>query len=295
MKITSIGWIEMDLMFLSFHKKLYGRTAIAQDILTERVYLESISDKTIESLTIFVNHLIKSPGFTQTRVIMSDEEAALKSKTFRDQFPNIKFITTTTKARKIERTIRTIKSKLQKLMMENGENSLYRWKQYIEQVIDNMNNKILPGQIPGEMDTVRPVDINKHNFGKYVDNLMSTKIFFNTIHPVIPFTDPIVEKEIYKFNIDAKVLLAKKINPIKKIQKKYWGEHHTLGGHFDKKDLDKEDDIYKVHKRRLEYSGKGTYVPVYDIIQEDFIYPHVYEMYLREYLDSEEDKKEESI
>ena len=78
--VTSMnGWIEIDMFFMGQHKTKYGQGIIAVDILTKRVHAQSVPNKKTESFEDFIKVLIQTPGFTSTRRILSDKEAAVQS------------------------------------------------------------------------------------------------------------------------------------------------------------------------------------------------------------------------
>ena len=281
LRTTNLGWVEVDLMFLSMHDSEYGQAFVAIDILSKRIYVESIPNKKLETLQIAISNLIKSPGFTTTKCILSDNEPGIKGLAKRKVFSNIRFITTSKKAKTVERAIRSIKLLLTKYMLQQGENSLQRWRNYIDAVLLKLNTKILIGKIPGELEQVRPIDLNPKNVGKYVQYLLlQNKAFFQSLHPALL---PIKNTDrIFQFQIGDKVLIAKKIDT-SDIKKLYWGETRSFAGHFAKKKIDLDENSFIITNRRLETSSTGHYIPVYDIKQNEIEYFHIYEMYLRSF------------
>ena len=262
-------------------KKYRKCPPLAIDILSKMIYVESIPNKKLESLQIAISNLIKSPGFNSTKCILSDKEPAIQGLAKRKVFPRIKFITTSKKAKTVERAIRTIKILLTKYLLQQGENSLQKWRNYIDTIVLHLNTRRLPGKIPGELDIVRPIDLNESNCGKYVEYLlMKNKSFFQSLHPaLIPLKNA---ERIFKFKIGEKVLLAKKVDT-NDIRKLYWGETRSFAGHFSKKKVNLEDNVFTVVNRRLETSSSGHYIPVYDLEQDSIKFYHIYEMYLRKY------------
>ena len=283
LRVTTLGWVEVDLMFLHIHKNRYGQAFVAIDILSKRVYVQSIKDKTIESIQNAIANLIKAPGFRSTKCILSDNEPAIRGLANRKTFKNIRFVTTDKKAKTVERAIRTIKVLLTKYMIQQGETNLTKWRDYIDTIVLHMNTRRLPGKIPGESDIVRPLDLNMRNVGKYVEYLLfNNRIFFQSLHPfLIPEKSP---ERVFKFNVGDVVYLAKKLEK-KKIQENYKFETRSLGGHFAKYTPNKMKNDFIITSRRLETSSLGHIIPVYDIKQDDLVVYHVYEEYLRDYPD----------
>ena len=281
LRVTTLGWVEVDLMFFQIHDSDHGQAFVAIDILSKMIYVESIPNKKLESLQAAINNMIKSPGFTSTKCILSDKEPAIQGLAKRNIFPKIRFITTSKKAKTVERAIRTIKVLLTKYLLQQGENSLQKWRNYIDAIVFHLNTRQIPGKIPGELDKVRPIDLNANNCGKYVEYLMlKNKPFFQSLHPVL---NPLKNAErIFKFSLGEEVLLAKKVDT-SDIRKLYWGETRSFAGHFAKKKINLEDNVFKIINRRLETSSSGHYIPVYDIEQNSVRFFHIYEMYLRKY------------
>lgn len=281
LRVTTLGWVEVDLMFLYIHNNRHGRAFVAIDILSKRVHVESIANKKIETIQQAIQNLIKAPGFKNTKCILSDNEPAIRGLALRKVFQNIRFITTNKKAKTVERAIRTIKLLLTKYMMQNGETSLHRWRNYIDTVVMHINTRPLKGKIPGESDIVRPIDLNMRNCGKYVEYLLfHNRAFFQSLHPfLIPEKNP---ESVFKFKIGDAVYLAKKFDK-KKIRENYKFETRSLAGHFARFNPDGTENKYIIVNRRLESSSLGHIIPVYDIQQEDISINHVYEIYLRDY------------
>ena len=291
LKVSSLGWIEVDIMFITIYGKDYkGACFVAIDILSKRIFIHPISDKTLLSLKGAIDELIKSPGFTTTKCILSDQEAALKGLAKRKIYSGIKFIATNKKAKTVERAIRTLKLVLSKYMMAKGENSLYRWKNYINDVVEHLNKKILPGKIPGEAEIVRPIDLNVKNVGKYVNYMLfHNPNFFQSLHPLI--TPKKNSERLFKFEIGDKVYIAKKEWQDRLIQKHFWGETKSLAGHFKYKfdnirdhETYRKDLAFVVKNRWLDISRTGHVVPVYSIENEDEEdIDHIYETFLRDF------------
>ena len=281
LRVTTLGWVEVDLMFLYIHNNRYGQAFVAIDILSKRVHVEPIKNKTIEIIQQAIINLTKAPGFKAVKCILSDNEPAIRGLALRKTFKNIRFITTNKKAKTVERAICTIKLLLSKYMTQQGETSLMRWKNYIETVVMYINTRRLPGKIPGESNIVRPIDLNMRNCGKYVEYLLfHNKIFFQSLHPfLIPEKSP---EKFFKFKVGDFVYLAKKLEE-KEIREAYKFETRSLAGHFAKFNPDKSENKFVILNRRLETSSQGHLIPVYDIQQDDFTINHVYEIYLRDY------------
>lgn len=281
LRVTSLGWVEVDLMFFYIHGDRHGRAFVAIDILSKRVHVQSIPNKKIETIQQAIVNLTKSPGFTSVRCILSDNEPAIRGLASRKTFKSIRFITTSKKAKTVERAIRTIKLLLSKYMIQQGETSIHRWRNYIDTIVMHMNTRRLPGKIPGETDIVRPIDLNMRNCGKYVEYLLfNNKIFFQSLHPLlIPEKSP---EKIFKFKIGDEVYLAKKLDK-KELREEYKFEHRSFAGHFAKFNKDKSENKFVVTNRRLQVSKTGYIVPVYDIQQDGLDIYHVYEIHLRNY------------
>ena len=264
------GWIEIDMFFMGQHKAKYGQGIIAVDILTKRVYAQSVPNKTTESFESFIKTLIKTPGFISTRRILSDKEAAIQSLEKQKKFKSIKFITTLGKAKIAERYIRSLKLYLSKLALARGV-SLMRWRELLSDVLEKLNTKKLPGKIPGVLDYVRPIDLNKNMAAKYIDYMLfNNKRFFSAFHPVLTPQNPDIAKKIFKFSVGDQVYLAKKkhINP--KIQKQYWGETRSISGHFAKFEYDSTElDVYTIKHRKLDNTSMGYIVPIYKLEDKD--------------------------
>ena len=279
------GWIEIDMFFMGQHKTKYGQGIIAVDILTKRVYAQSVPNKKTSSFEDFIKDLIQTPGFTSTRRILSDKEAAVQSLEKQKKFKNIKFITTQGKAKMAERYIRTLKLYLSKLALSRGI-SLMKWRELLPEVLEKMNTKKLPGKIPGILEQVRPIDLNKKMTAKYIDYMLfNSKRFFFNFHPVLTPQNPDIAKKIFKFSIGDKVYLAKKKHINSKVQKQYWGETRSISGHFSKFQYDSsEPDVYTVHQRKLENTSMGYIVPVYKLKDEDGdVTNFFYEQFIRPY------------
>ena len=281
LRVTTLGWVEVDLMFLYIHNNRYGRAFVAIDILSKRVFVESISNKKIETIQQAITNLTKAPGFKNIKCILSDNEPAIRGLSLRKTFKNIRFITTNKKAKTVERAIRTIKQLLTRYMTIQGETSLTRWRNYIDTVVMHINTRPLPGKIPGESDVVRPIDLNIRNCGKYVEYLLFHKrAFFQSLHPfLIPEKNP---ESVFKFKIGDQVYLAKKLDK-KPIREAYKFETRSFGGHFARFNPDGTENKYTIINRRLETSSQGYLLPIYDIQQEDININHVYEIYLRDF------------
>ena len=264
------GWVEIDMFFMGQHKAKYGQGIIAVDILTKRVYAQSVPNKTKETFEDFITTLIQTPGFRSTRRILSDKEAAVQSLEKQKKFKSIKFITTLGKAKMAERYIRTLKLHLSKLALARGV-SLMKWRELLSDVLEKLNTKKLPGKIPGILEQVRPIDLNKNMTAKYIDYMLfNHKRFFSAFHPVLTPKNPDIAKKIFKFSVGDKVYLAKKkhINP--KIQKQYWGETRSISGHFAKFEYDSSElDIYTIKQRKLNNTSMGYIVPLYKLEDKD--------------------------
>ena len=281
------GWVEIDMFFMGQHKAKYGQGIIAVDILTKRVYAQSVPNKTKETFENFITTLIQTPGFKSTRRILSDKEAAVQSLEKQKKFKNIKFITTLGKAKIAERYIRSLKLYLSKLALARGI-SLMKWRELLSDVLEKLNTKKLPGKIPGVLDQIRPIDLNKNMAAKYVDYMLfNNKKFFSAFHPVLTPQNPDIAKKIFKFSIGDKVYLAKKkhINP--KMQKQYWGETRSISGHFSKFENDSSElDIYTIEKRKLDNTSMGYIVPLYKLKDKDGnSTKFIYEQFIRPYPD----------
>ena len=277
------GWVEIDMFFMGQHKAKYGQGIIAVDILTKRVYAQSVPNKTAESFENFIKTLIQTPGFKSTRRILSDKEAAVQSLEKQRKFKSIKFITTLGKAKMAERFIRSLKLSLSKLALARGI-SLMRWRELLSDVLEKLNTKKLPGKIPGVLNQVRPIDLNKNMAAKYIDYMLfNNKRFFSAFHPVLTPQNPDIAKKIFKFSIGDKVYLAKKkhINP--KIQKQYWGETRSISGHFAKFAFDSSElDVYTIKQRKLDNTSTGYIVPLYKLEdKEGKPTKFIYEQFIR--------------
>ena len=283
LRVSGLGWVEVDIMFIAVHGNTYGKAFIGIDILSKRIFMHIVKKKDIGNMEAAISALLKAPGFTTTKCILSDNEPAIKSLSQNKRFENVKFVQTDKKAKTVERAIRTIKLLLSKYMYLKGENTFFFWKRYIQDVIDHLNKRIIPGKIPGEVEKVRPIDLNKHNAGKYVSYMLfHDKNFFYSLHPIM---NP-VNSTAFKFEIGDSVLLAKKIDPDKSVRDHYWGETRSLAGHFSKYKKKREvvyENGFTVVNRRLDHSKSGNIVKIYDIKQGDIILHHIYERYLRDY------------
>ena len=284
LRVSNLGWVEVDIMFITVHKVPYGQAFVAIDILSKRIFAHFVSGKDIPSMEEAISELLKAPGFTTTKCILSDNEPAIKSLGNNKRFPGVKFIQTDKKARTVERAIRTIKLLLSKYMYLKGENTFFFWKRYFQDVIDHLNQRQIPGKIPGETETVRPIDLNRRNVGKYISYMLfNNKHFFYSLHPI---QNPANIDLYFKFKIGDLVYLAKKKDYDRKVRDKYWGENRSLSGHFSKyKKIEKVvyDNSFTITDRRLDYSKSGRIIKVYDIKQGDNYFYHVYERYLRNY------------
>ena len=284
LRVSGLGWVEVDIMFIAIHGNEYGKAFIGIDILSKRIFMHIVKKKDIENMEAAISALLKAPGFTTTKCILSDNEPAIKSLSKNKRFEDVKFIQTDKKARTVERAIRTIKLLLSKYMYLKKENTFFFWKRYIYDVIEHLNKRIIPGKIPGELDKVRPIDLNKHNAGKYVSYmLLHDKNFFYSLHPIM---NPVNTKTVFKFEIGDSVYLAKKKDPDRSVRDHYWGETRSLAGHFSrykKKRGVVYENGFTVISRRLDYSKTGNIVKIYDIKQGDFVLYHIYERYLRDY------------
>ena len=284
LKVGTIGWIELDIMFLNQGGKPYGQAIVVVDILTKMVYAESVSDKSLPSVIQFIKNLIKVPGFTNVRCVLSDQESALKSLSRNNkEFPNIKFFITDKKAKTVERTIRSIKNILSKIMIQNNESTLYRWKNYLPQVLLKLNTKKLPGKIPGELDVVRPIDLNKRNCQKYVEYLLyNNKNYYKKHHLLLTPQNPELAEKIFRFKINDAVYLARKL--YEKSSKNLKFQKPSILGHFTTKEK------FIVSGRKLTVSSTGYIIPIYrietaensDEIDKNIL-DNVYERYLRHY------------
>lgn len=231
-----------------------------------------------------IKKMIKSPGFTHTRRILSDEESALKSLEKRNPyFPSIKFITTNKKAKLVERTIRSLKLQIRKLMLINNDVNIKHWRRYLAPALKKLNTKPLKGKIPGQLETVRPIDLNNKNIGSYVTNLMdSSDSLFSNLHPIPTPRNETTNKKIFKFDIGDLVYIAKKFHPNRKIRASHWNETISFSGHFNSKNrITKLDDVFSVAKRWLETSSKGYVIPLYKLKQDKKIINFVYEYQIR--------------
>ena len=169
-----------------------------------------------------------------------------------------------------ERYIRTLKLYLSKLALARGI-SLMKWRDLLPEVLEKINTKRLPGKIPGLLEKVRPIDLNKQTTAKYIDYMLfNNKKIFSAFHPVLTPQNPDIAKKIFKFSIGDKVYLAKKKNVNPKIQKQYWGETRSISGHFSKLQYESNElDVYTVKQRKLENTSLGYIVPVYKLEDQD--------------------------
>ena len=294
LRVGDIGWVELDIMFLQqgdeqaskSKKSGYGQAIVVVDILTKMVYAESVKDKSLETVIQFIRNLIKSPGFTNVRCVLSDQESAMKSLSNNNKyFPNIKFFITDRKAKTVERTIRSIKNILSKIMIQNKESTLYRWRNYLPDVLLKLNTKRLPGKIPGELEIVRPIDLNSKNCQKYIEYLLyNNKNYYKKHHKLLMPQDPELAAKIFKFKINDIVYLARKLYD--KNVKNLKFQKPSVLGHFTTKEK------FLVKARRLEVSSTGYIVPIYTIESigdtdniDKNLFKNVYEKYLRHYPD----------
>ena len=282
---TTLGWVEVDLMFLHEHKKKGGQAFIAVDILSKRVYARPIPNKSLKTLKSVISEMIKSPGFTQVRRILSDEESALKSLERKNtDFPGIRFVTTSRKAKTVERMIRSLKLNLRRIMIANKDNNIKRWAKYLPRAVDALNTKVLPGgKLPG-LNQVRPIDITPRNVGAYVSHqILNNPAFSYGLHPVIPPHNKNRSDKIFKFDIGSKVYFAKQYHPDRNIRDLVWGETKSFSGHFNQKSRKTgTDDEYVVSHRWLQVSSKGYMIPLYNVRgKQGQVIHSVYEHYIR--------------
>ena len=282
LRVGGIGWIELDIMFLNQEIE-YGMAIVVIDILTKMVHAEKVKDKSLKSVTQFMKNLIKTPGFTNVRCVLSDQESAMKSLAKNNKvFPNIKFFVTDRKAKTVERTIRSIKTLLSKIMIFHKESTLYRWNDYLPQVLLTLNTKVLPGKIPGETDIVRPIDLNSRNCHKYIEYLLyHNKNYYRKHHRIFMPQNPEVAAKVFKFKLNDEVYLARKL--YQKDAKNLKFQKPSVLGHFT------TDQMFRVIGRKLEISSTGYILPIYNIESvsgdeiDEYILNHVYEKYLRSF------------
>ena len=285
LKVSSLGWIELDIMFLNHAGSERGQAIVVVDILSKMVYAESVKDKSLKSVKAFMNNLLKTPGFTNIRCVLSDQESAMKSLSRNNSdFPNIKFFITDKKAKTVERTIRSIKTLLSKIMILNKESTMHKWRNYLPEVLLKLNTKKLPGKIPGELDIVRPIDLNRRNVYKYIEYLSDNNpAYYKKHHQVLFPQNPEFAEKIFKFSVGDIVYLARKL--VDKDEKNVKFQKKSILGNFT------TDKKFKIITRKLEMSSNGYVVPIYGVesIEEEereiFSLEGVYERYIRHYPD----------
>ena len=277
-RISGLGWVEIDLGFFTKHNIKYGKFMLAVDILSKRVYVESIKNKTFNSIKTFLLNLKKQPGFTYLRRILSDKESALKSNKNKEELEKllkIKIFLTDRKASMAERFIRSYKLYTSKALLAKKLNYT-KWRYVIEDVLLKLNTKKLYNS------SFRPIDINTKNYISYIQYLMENKPYFafNFYRIGLPSKKYILNK-IFKYNINDLVYLAKKIYPNIKVRNQYFGETRSVAGHFDK-----SLPHFKIINRKLVLSSQLNISPIYDIKPIEGngkILYNIYEFYLRHY------------
>ena len=276
-RVTQVGWVQMDIGFMTWRGRKYGQFAIAVDCLSKVTYVESIPNKSFQSIKQFFENLIKMPGFKTMRRVLTDKEAALSPKNIsllEELLPGVRFFRTLRHAQIAERQIQSFKLYISKAILAHQQSYL-KWRTHIENVLIKLNHKKLKNT------DLRPIDFTKKTSAQYITDMIETNPTFKVnLYGVGLPSKQITLDKLFKFNVHDIVYVIKLKYPDKKIQEKYAFETRSIAGH-----IDIHTEPFEVIHRWLT-SDRLFLIPMYTIQMVNnpsFKLTKVYEEYIRQY------------
>ena len=276
--VPQVGWVQVDLGFMTWHGRKYGQFAIAIDCLSKVTYVESIPNKSFKSLKVFFENLIKMPGFKTIRRVLTDKEAALSPNNIlhlEELFPGVRFFRTLRHAQIVERQIRTFKLYISKAILAHNQSYL-KWRTHIDNVLIKLNYRKLKNT------NIRPIDFTIKKAAQYVTDLIETNPGYKTnLYGIgLPTRESTLSK-LFAFKVHDIVYVVKPKYPDKKIQEKYKFETRSIAGH-----IDIHTEPFEVIHRQLVSDRNAFLIPLYAIkmiSKPSFKLTKVYEEYIRQY------------
>ena len=259
-RISTLGCVQFDLGFFNMYRKRYGAFGIVVDILSRRVFVKKIPNKTFPALRQFFRDLFSEPGFTAVRKIYSDNEGGLSEnniKSLETEFPGKKWIqiggkNSENKAYLAENSIRNFKRLISKACFANNL-SISKWYTQIDVVLAKINSKPLKGT------TFAPQDISRRNLNDFLDQLYAGNPHYEMA--LYSIEAPLNKKDLKKvflYNLGDLVVLRRSIHiDISKDKEQF--EKKSITGQFSTK-----ENIYVIVERRL-VQGKKHVFPIYKL------------------------------
>jgi hypothetical protein len=272
-KYQTISILRPGLYFIDhgeFHKELSGFNKgcsgflVCVENLTNRLFVEPCKRKGTPSWLRAIQTFIELTR--NVRTIYSDRDAVATSPKFKDKMStdyNIRwyFLKKGSKSYLAERYIRFVKTKLSQALMQKKTKN---WIQFVKPLLQEYNKQKVQGT------TFKRQTIDKGNFSQFLSQVFRTKepeLLFSASRAG-PFEHESWNKQIFKFRIGQKVLLARKAN-WKKVEGNtdrqtesggVFMKASTVGGFGDKQ--------FTVSGRQLRaQKGLRDFVAVYSLLE----------------------------
>lgn len=250
---------------------------VAVENLTNRLFVKPTRGKGTQEWLGAIRQFVELTR--NVRTIYSDRDAVATSMKFRDLITanfNIRwyFLRKGHKAYLAERYIGFVKTKLSQAMKTRGSK---RWIDFVKPICTEYNNQRIEGT------SYRRKNIERANFLHFAGQLLKTDDPEMTFHgtQVSPFKTESWNKQIFKYNLNQKVLLARRANwKLRQAGERELGQRADTfakpsmeGGFSDKK--------YTISGRQLRMDkSQKVLVPVYSL-QELDNHLHFYETELK--------------